>query len=409
MKKPKLFYGWVLAACCCVMVCATSLLSTGMSTNLAIIRQTYGFTGTQTSVILTIRSASAFLAALFSGNYYRALGLKKGMVGAMLLGLAAFLLYAFAGACLPVYYVGGAVSGLTYTYGMMLPSAMLLRRWFNRGRGTALAIASGGTGLVSVIFAPLVQSVSDRVGIRAAFLMQGGVLLGAAVLLALAVAENPADKGQEIRGGDAAPAAGGGKRTGQRCTLTRGWTLALVFGVTLVGMTASPASAHFTLNFTTEGIEPMAFAGVLSVYGIVLTASKIGLFGPATDKLGALPASLLFGGLTVGGMVCCFLASRFPTLRWAAFSMVFLAIGIVYQTLCYSNWCAELDTEHYDRTLRRCQTGYQFGALVGSPLPGILFDLTGSYTWAYLVFAAETVIALLIAAGAYRFGRRSVD
>ena len=410
MKKTKVFYGWVMAACCCLMVCATSLLSSGMSTNLAIIRQTYGFSGTQTSSILTIRAATAFVAALFSGKYYELLGLKKGMLGAMLLGILSFLLFTLAGTRLWVYYLAGCIAGLTYTYGMMLPSAMLLRRWFNKGLGTALAIASGGTGLVSIVFAPLVQSVCNKTGIRSAFLLQAGVFLITGILLALLIAETPEEKGLEIRGGSGEAAALKKKKiSSRRCTLKDSWHIALVIGVIFIGMSASPASAHYTLNFTTEGIDPMAFAKVLSVYGIIILCSKIFLFGPCTDKIGPLPSSLIFGTVTFFGMFFCFLTIKYPTIQWAYFSMSFVAIGVVMQTLCYPNWCAELDTEHYDKTLQHCQTGYQFGALIGSPIPGILADVTGSYTWAYLMFSADTVIALLLAIGAYKFGRKYLD
>jgi len=96
--KHKIFYGWILAVCCMIMCTATSLCSAGMTTNLAAIRNTFGFTGAQTSMIITIRSISALVFTFAATKYYDFFGLKKGMILAMLSGVVAFVVFAFSGA-----------------------------------------------------------------------------------------------------------------------------------------------------------------------------------------------------------------------------------------------------------------------------------------------------------------------
>ena len=45
--------------------------------------------------------------------------------------------------------------------------------------------------------------------------------------------------------------------------------------------------------------------------------------------------------------------------------------------------------------------GVSAGRSGGIPLPGLIADATGTYTWAYLMFAVCTLIYVLIVLGIY--------
>lgn len=399
-NRNGIFYGWVIAICCTLSVCAASLLSTGMSTNLNAMRQCLGLTNTQTSMILTARSIAAFVVTLFASRYYDLLGIKKGMLIAMLSGAVAFLIFAFAGANMALNYLAACFAGVCYSYGMMMPASMLLKRWFNEKRGLALSIASCGTALVSIIFAPLVQSVVDSQGLKAAFLMQGAVLLFVALVLLLLVVEDPSLKGLEPCGGRDWKPDVSGVPVREATSLSGGWFLALVVATGFIGMSASPCSANYTNNLVTAGLNAMDVAKALSVYGIVVMLSKL-FYGRCIDGIGTYKTTIIFGILCTIGMLLLAAVNLRPTIPFMYFSLISVAIGCVVQTLGYPNWCADLDSQHYNHTLERCQLGYQLGTLIGSPLPGILADATGNYGAAYLMFAGCTVVALALVLGAY--------
>lgn len=407
VKKRKFYYGWVIAVCCALSVCAASLLSTGMSTNLNAMREVLGLSNTQTSMILTVRSVSAFVASLFSARYFRKLGVKAGMLIAMAAGILAFVIFMFAGTSMPLNYLAAAVAGICYSYGMMLPASMLMVSWFNRGRGVALAIASCGTGLVSIVFAPLVQKVVNRSGIRAAFLLQAGVIAAVALLILLFAVNSPEEKGLEPLGGkDWKPAQKDSVRPREATSLSAGWYIGLVIATALVGMSASPCSANFTNNLVTAGFDNMTVAGAISVYGFVLIASKM-LFGRCVDALGTFRTTVIFEIICTVGMLCMALVNYFVNVPFMYVALIVIGIGCVFQTLGYPNWCADLDSEHYVTTVARCQMGYQLGTVLGSPVPGILADASGSYAPAFFLFAVCTAAASLIVFGAYMSGRKS--
>ncbi len=397
-KRTGFFYGWIIVICCTLSVCASSLLSTGMSTNLANLRLVLGFTGTQTSMILTVRSIAAFVVALFADKYFGLLGVKKGMIVAMIAGVVSFFIFSVAGLNLALYYVAAVVAGVAYSYGMMMPSSMLLKKWFNQSRGTAISLAGCGTGLVSIIFAPLVQSTVDRFGLKASFYLQGGFIALVAVILAVLVVEDPAQKGLEPYGGRDFVAVGRAKKGDS--SLSKKSVLLLAFATMLVGFTSSPASAHYSVTFTTEGFDAMTVAKIISIYGVVLVASKF-IFGRVVDKIGTRKSTVIYGTLCTLAILMIFLTRFFRSVTWVTVTMVVVAVGVVIQTLGYPNWVSDLDSKNYDHTLVRCQQGYQLGALVGSPLPGLIADATGTYTWAYLMFAVCTLIYVLIVLGIY--------
>lgn len=369
-----------------------------MSTNLANLRLVLGFSGTQTSMILTVRSIAAFVVALFADKYFGLLGVKKGMIVAMIAGVVSFFIFSVAGLNLALYYVAAVVAGVAYSYGMMMPSSMLLKKWFNQSRGTAISLAGCGTGLVSIIFAPLVQSTVDRFGLKASFYLQGGFIALVAVILAVLVVEDPAQKGLEPYGGRDFVAVGRAKKGDS--SLSKKSVLLLAFATMLVGFTSSPASAHYSVTFTTEGFDAMTVAKIISIYGVVLVASKF-IFGRVVDKIGARKSTVIYGTLCTLAILMIFLTRFFRSVTWVTVTMVIVAVGVVIQTLGYPNWVSDLDSKNYDHTLVRCQQGYQLGALVGSPLPGLIADATGTYTWAYLMFAVCTLIYVLIVLGIY--------
>jgi len=406
-KNGKVFYGWIIAVCCTLSICASSLLSTGMSTNLNAMRQVLGLTNTQTSLILTVRSVSAFVAALFSAKYFSRLGIKKGMLIAMSCGVLAFLIFTVAGTNMLINYLAAVVAGVCYSYGMMLPASMLIKNWFNKSRGLALSVASCGTGLVSIIFAPLVQSTVNNYGIRAAFLMQAGVICAIALLLLLFAVDRPEMKGMEPFGGkDWQPETKGKQEPREATSLSAFWYIALIVAAALIGMSASPCSANFTNNLVTAGFHNMDVAKAVSVYGFIIIGSKI-LFGRCVDKLGTFRSTMIFGILCTIGMLFMVLVNKFVTIPFMYAAFIVIGVGCVMQTLGYPNWCADLDSEHYVKTIAKCQMGYQLGTVIGSPLPGILADATGSYAPAYFMFMICTILALLIVIGAYTSQRKN--
>ena len=397
MQKNRFFYGWVIVGVCVFTYMAASLLSTAFSTCLAALRADYGFTATETANIITVRSVAAFIVVLFADRYFGVLGLKKGLAGAMFSGMAAFLIYAFAGPRLPLYFLGAVFAGVNYAFGLMLPPAMLTKRWFVHNRGTAMSISGTGVGLVTAIGAPLLQHIISTSGLTVAFYLQAGFLLFVGVLVLVLVYDDPADLGLEPLGGRPAepvrsPEAGADHTAGTGAKSFDLWVPVLGMVILVYGAFSSPLIAHFTLNYTTSGIDAATAAKGLSLYGIVLIFSKL-IMGRTMDRRGGLRTTVFFIIIQFIGYFFCFFIMLRPTVAVMFLGMFFYAAGTAIISLGYPGWGAELYPDNYNKVVSRWQSFYQLGALVGSPFPGIVADLTGSYSWAFLIGGLLVLLA----------------
>ncbi len=417
-KRPRIFYGWVLAVLAMLMVCCAGLLSTGLTTNLNAMREWYGFSGSETSLVLTIRSIVSFLVVLPSSWLFKKFGLKKVVVTALFFGALAFFLFCVGGKNIYMYYIGGACAGLTYTYAFTMSASILMRRWFRERIGTAIAISSSGTALVSIVFAPAVQAFIDRFGVKAGFLFQGGYVLLVMILCLLLIRETPEEMGLRMYGGDPRdgdsdePAGKGEKKlpgnppaSAGKENLKKGLPAAALFlfviATFLDGFSASPASAHFILNFTSEGIGSDDAAAAMAIYGIVQLVFRL-LYGRLSDRFGVKKVALSYMLIFASGCFLMFMVPKVPTVGFMYLTFMILAIGIPYQTQCYAGWMAEWESENYRRSLSKCQIGYQLGALTASSLPGIIADFTGHYSYAYLMFFIIILLTAAVMLIAYR-------
>lgn len=123
---------------------ADAAVSGGLCINAFSVTQPYilaqnGFTNTETSMITTACSVTFLLCMFVVNRYYAALGYRLGMTLAALLGAVSFVLFALA-KTLAGYYLAGAVSGISYGLGCMIPVTILMLRWF---RACRVGVRSG--------------------------------------------------------------------------------------------------------------------------------------------------------------------------------------------------------------------------------------------------------------------------
>jgi len=139
----------------------------------------------------------AYLLGTFAiGRYYRRLGYRTGCALAAMLACVSFLLFA-AAKSLAAYYFAGAVAGVSYALGSMVPASILMRRWFRAHSGLAIGICSAGTGLATVVFSPLFTAIAESGGVDRAFLWTAAFCAAAAVLVFFLIRSDPAALGLE--------------------------------------------------------------------------------------------------------------------------------------------------------------------------------------------------------------------
>ena len=401
----RLHRAWAVCLGCTLML----LVSGGLCINAFSVTQPYilaqnGFTNTETSMITTACSVTFLLCMFVVNRYYDALGYRLGMTLAALLGAVSFVLFALA-KTLAGYYLAGAVSGVSYGLGCMIPVTILMLRWFHARRGTALGICAAGTGLSAVIFCPILSRLIERYSLRVCFFFAAGVSLALAALVFLLIRPSPEGCGLSPFG--AREEAG---KPAQREALSirpsRLRWAALYLGMMLIGSIAAPGFGHMMILFTSSGFSGAQAASAVSVFGLALTLGKC-VYGAACDRLGPPRSNRIFGAALVGGLALCALAG----LRSSALMLlaaVLFGIGAPLTTVGLSVWAADFSSaERRAQSVQRFQLCYAIGGLAFSFMPGMVADLTGSYAPAYVIFALFGVFSILTVQSTYRLETRT--
>lgn len=392
-----------LAIATCAGCTLMLLVTTGIAMNVFSTAQPYilaqnGFSNTQTSLIVTVRSVLYLLCMLGIDRYYRLLGERLGCALACLLAAASFAVFAVAKS-LPVYYLGGALAGISCGLGSMVPATLLIHRWLRAHRGLALGICAAGSGLATVVFCPILTELIERSGLHVAFWWTAGFCALCALMVFLLVRPGPEQYGLEPFGEAEQQAA----QSAALHTFQPGrvrWVL-LVLAVMLVSGICSNGFTHMMVLYTTAGMEPLRTAAALSVCGLALMVGKC-VFGELSDALGSYRANYLMFAILMSGALLCVLSSYRSV--WLMFaSAVLFGFGASLNTVGITIWATDLSTpERRGTTLRLFQAAYGAGCVLVSFLPGVAADLTGSYAPAYALFVALLVFCLIVLQSTYR-------
>lgn len=399
MLRFRPHYAWAVLAAATLLIFCQGLVTNGFAVYLPFLRDSYAITNTQASMLSTVRCVTALASLLVVRAYYRHLSLRAGgalALGVLAAGFAACWLWpTYLGAC-----VGSALMGVTCGLGSMVPAAMLVHRWFEDERALALGICTAGSGLSSVVAAPLVTAGVSTVGLGATFALEGIAVLVLAALVFAIVRDNPSACGSYRIDGASSASPQRTKVPGASRRLSGAGVAAMFVAVLLLGSVASPGPAHYGLLFGDAGIGSAVIAATIGASGAAIVVGKL-VYGVLTERWGAYRTNAIFLCLLASGMACSLMLDLFGA--GAAFALVILCgLGFPPATAGTAVWASDLNDAAYDRTVQLFQVAYVLGNLVGMPIPGIVADATGSYVPVFASYVLVVAATLAIVQLRYR-------
>lgn len=357
------------------------------------------------SAILAVRTLVSLCAMFFVDRYYSNLDARRGVALACAMTAAGFGLYAVGGS-MPVYLLGAVLSGMGYGFGGMVAMTILTNRWYRKGIGTAMGIASVGSGVASILVPLAAVQVIHAQSLHAAFALEAGVALALGALVLLLLRNRPSDLGIELED----PALEGGTSRAVRAPyrLSPAWRVLFMAALVAVGAVAVGGGTYLSVLFTSSGIDAVYAATLLSVMGICLTIAKF-VTGRLFDAIGTRRGSaLMFGVLTVGLALCIVSSGGSPVI--AAIAAALLGAGISLGTVGISMWSLELtDGGSTTRFVKRCQIAYALGGFLMNSIPGPLKTITGTYVSSYVIMCAITVYAGIVVVAIYRARKAAMN
>ncbi|MCC6109701.1 MAG: MFS transporter [Denitrobacterium sp.] len=357
------------------------------------------------SAILAVRTLVSLSAMFFVDRYYSNLDARRGVALACAMTAAGFGLYAVGGS-MPVYLLGAVLSGMGYGFGGMVAMTILTNRWYRKGIGTAMGVASVGSGVASILVPLAAVQVIHAQSLHAAFALEAGVALGLGALVLLLLRNRPSDLGIELE--DPALEGGTGRPVRAPYRLSPAWRVLFMAALVAVGAVAVGGGTYLSVLFTSSGIDAVFAATLLSVMGICLTIAKF-VTGRLFDAIGTRRGSaLMFGVLTVGLALCIVSSGGSPVI--AAIAAALLGAGISLGTVGISMWSLELtDGGSTTRFVKRCQIAYALGGFLMNSIPGPLKTITGTYVSSYAIMCAITVYAGIVVVAIYRARKAAMN
>lgn len=148
---------------------------------------------------LAAAGSFTYLGAAFGGIVAGWLAGKLGVRRIVLFGaamVAAGLVLSSLGSLLPLYAGHGILMGLLGTSCMFSPLLTYVSRWFDRRRGSAVALISSGQSIAGALWPPLIQLGLDTIGWRQTMMLYAAFALLAVGAIALAFLRPPPEQPQ---------------------------------------------------------------------------------------------------------------------------------------------------------------------------------------------------------------------
>ena len=337
--------------------------------------------------LFSLLVATAPLAAGFSspaiGSLMDRYGERKIMiVGATMVALSYLALSRADSAA--AFFVTFVVLGVGITASTIIPAALVITSLFREQRGLALGIAFAGIPLGGTGITILASRIVQRSGFRAGyFAMAIPILLVVIPLLALFMRTPP----QRVAGG-ATAAALPGLEVSESLRSRSFWMIAIAevfFATASVGL-----RVHLVPFLTGVGYSPTLAAEIL---GAMFVFSAIGSFamGALADRLGGRTTLSLVFFAGAAGIAALLGASHL--IGVAGFILIF---GLVRETHVLPIAITEsLGAKRLGTLLGLLALFTTFGFAAGPVIAGRIFDRTGSYTGALLLFVVLAIVSTL--------------
>ena len=399
--RPRIFYGWIILAVAMIAGSfSTGLGVWGVSIFLKPMTEALGWSRTSFYGALTVRSLVSGVLAPIIGplqdtpNGPRRLMLLSGvLLGVSLMGVK------YVNNIWEFYLLFGVIGGVAQVTGANSLTHNILPKWFVRKRGRVLGFAAMGPGLGPMIFPVSIQSLIEIMDWRNAWLVLGIVAIVVLVPMSFLVRTRPEDLGL-LPDGDVVPRNDGAAARPSRPRtiegLTRRESLStpafwLIIGsFMLVGIGIGGFHANLVPFFQDSGLTPAVAALSGTAFAVCSVATRP-IWGILAERV---PVRYILGPLLVlaAASVLLVLNVDGKTSMLIAAGVHGVAIGayISLQGLVVADYFGRAHLGAINGMIRPFMTG----ASAMSPLMiGILFDLKGSYTIAFLIIAVGWLFA----------------
>lgn len=365
-----------------------------------------GFGRTEFTVYSTFTTVTSMLVMPIIGDIYKRFPTKLLILFGACCGAGAMILFAFSSGLLS-FYIGAVFAGIGITFCGGMPVAILLNNWFNEKRGLVTGIAFTGPGIVSAALSPVISRIIASWGWRYAYLTIGIAILVLLVPTTLFLIRlTPADMGLNPYGITAERPKAEDDNIGftraEAVKMPAFWLFAL--SLLLVGIITYGTQQHMVAFWTENGAGAETAASTYSIVMLIAAFAKIAI-GGVFDRYSARNASVLCGFVAFGAMVSLNFCTRGISILIPA---LLFGITATLQVMLPTYLTGKLFGQKDYGSLYGLFSSVLFlGAGAGIPLSSAIYDLTGRYTAAWILYAVLAVVLTITIVCADYFSKKA--
>lgn len=301
---------------------------------------------------------------------------------------------------LTIYFGVISGSGIALGYSGAVAGGV---KWFPDKKGTATGILVGGFGLGALVFGPIAQSLIGRIGWQSTFQILGTSFALIIVILSLLILKNP-PPGWKPEGWDPDK---------QKKSLTTEYTgidftlrettrtpefigmWVHYFLIISGGLAIISHVGPFSIDFMQ--FEPAAATGLIMIFSLMNFSGRLFL-GPLSDKIGRINTFSMIG------VVMTLAVSMFALVHYVAVPSLMYALVVLggiafggYLALSPALTADVWGLKNFGANYGAMLTAWGLAGVYGPFFAGKMYDLFGSYDIAFMIFAVQCVVGVLIA------------
>lgn len=395
-KKKGLHYGWlVVFSCFMIMSFYFCVVMNCPGLFLISVTDAFGITRSQYTLNTTVISLAMMVIALTAGKIFSKFKIKPVMVTAGIILPVAYACYSQA-KNIYMFYGISLVVGLCLGLCGMVPMSTLITRWFNDKKGLATGLAFTGSGVGGMVLQPIIGRLIANVGWRQTYFILGVVMFVFVVpCLIFLIKDFPSDKGLEPVGGAVKADEGQARDDGMGYAQVRKKSYFWIFlPLVTISSAAACSMVQQVAPYATDlGFSATVAANIGALSLGTLAVGKV-LLGQIYDKKGNLFSTLLGLGCLVAAAACY---SGATSSRLLYRGIVISGIGIAYTTVGYPiNTQTMFGKKDYSSIYGIVQCFSSIGTAIGSPITSVIYDKTGSYRFAWIMWGVVNAAMIVI-------------
>lgn len=334
------------------------------------------------------------------------MGYLLDRIGAIMLPLisataitAGAVLTTFVDEKIQLYLIYLFLFGLLGQGSLYAPMMANISKWYDRRRGMAVGIVSGGQSLAGIVWPPIFGYAIEMIGWRNGFLGFGAIVATVMLPLCLVLARKPPSyetllAAEALDATDSKGRPRRGPRKSEISLTPLGLQMFLCCAILGCCIAMSLPLAHLVAYASDTGLPLTDAVAVLSATLMAAFTSRVLIVGILSDRVGGLWALFCFSGLQAASLALLTVSDTVFLLY-----LVGISFGLGYGGIFPVYAVIVREYMPLQEAGRRTGVVFLFGALAmgfGSWMGGVLFDATGGYTLPFLLGVAANIGNLIV-------------